>query len=188
MRDQREVGVVGTGRAQDLGDLLDLGGGITNLEARGQHPGDPGRPVDHTRGHPLEGRSGKATDGIGQDGRSAPKSFQPRVAVVPGEKLGAGGWRLYRYVLLPASLPALASGLRQGFSFAWRSLMGAEFVFVIQRHGLGYLLQTGRDFNDVAQVLAIMIMMVVLGMLADRLAFAKLEKRVYHRFGLTTAK
>jgi NitT/TauT family transport system permease protein len=105
-----------------------------------------------------------------------------------GQMLGAGGWRLYRYVLLPASLPALASGLRQGFSFAWRSLMGAEFVFVIQRHGLGYLLQTGRDFNDVAQVLAIMIMMVVLGMLADRLAFAKLEQRVYHRFGLTTTK
>ena len=40
--------------------------------------------------------------------------------------LGASGWRLYRYVLLPASFPALASSLRQGFSFAWRSLMGAE--------------------------------------------------------------
>jgi NitT/TauT family transport system permease protein len=105
-----------------------------------------------------------------------------------GLMMGASGWRLYRYVLLPASLPALASGLRQGFSFAWRSLMGAEFVFVIERHGLGYLLQTGRDFNDVAQVLAIMIMMVVLGMLADRLAFAKLEKRVYRRFGLISAK
>ena len=53
--------------------------------------------------------------------------------------LGAGGWKLYRYVLIPASLPALASGLRQGFAFAWRSLMGAEFVFVIavQLHGLG---------------------------------------------------
>jgi NitT/TauT family transport system permease protein len=105
-----------------------------------------------------------------------------------GLMLGAGGWRLYRYVLLPASLPALASGLRQGFAFAWRSLMGAEFVFVIERHGLGYLLQTGRDFNDVAQVLAIMIMMVVLGMLADRLAFARLERRVYRRFGLTATK
>jgi NitT/TauT family transport system permease protein len=105
-----------------------------------------------------------------------------------GLMMGASGWRLYRYVLLPASLPALASGLRQGFSFAWRSLMGAEFVFVIERHGLGYLLQTGRDFNDVAQVLAIMIVMVVLGMLADRLAFAKLEKSVYQRFGLSTTK
>src|SRR6185295_3592340 len=47
-----------------------------------------------------------------------------------GLMLGARGWRLYRYVLLPASMPALASSLRQGFSFAWRSLMGAEFVFI----------------------------------------------------------
>ncbi len=101
-----------------------------------------------------------------------------------GRMLGAGGWRLYRYVLIPASLPALASGLRQGFSFAWRSLMGAEFVFVIERHGVGFLLQEGRDFNDVAQVIGIMIVMVVLGMLADRLAFAKLENSVYRRFGL----
>ena len=44
--------------------------------------------------------------------------------------LGARGWRLYSYVLLPASLPALASSLRQGFSFAWRSLMGAELIMV----------------------------------------------------------
>jgi len=105
-----------------------------------------------------------------------------------GMMMGARGWRLYRYVLLPASLPALASGLRQGFSFAWRSLMGAEFVFIIDRHGLGYLLQTGRDFNDVAQVMGIMIVMVVLGMIADRLAFAKLEQRVYRRFGLIAAR
>jgi NitT/TauT family transport system permease protein len=105
-----------------------------------------------------------------------------------GMMMGARGWRLYRYVLLPASLPALASGLRQGFSFAWRSLMGAEFVFIIDRHGLGYLLQQGRDFNDVAQVMAIMIVMVVLGMMADRLAFAKLEQSVYRRFGLVAAK
>lgn len=105
-----------------------------------------------------------------------------------GLMMGARGWRLYRYVLLPASLPALASGLRQGFSFAWRSLMGAEFVFIIERHGLGYLLQTGRDFNDVAQVIAIMIVMVVLGMIADRLAFAKLERRIYRRFGLIASR
>lgn len=105
-----------------------------------------------------------------------------------GKMLGARGWRLYAYVLLPASLPALASGLRQGFSFAWRSLMGAEFVFIIERHGLGFLLQAGRDFNDIAQVLAIMIVMVILGMATDRLAFAKLEKKVYRRFGLTAGR
>ena len=101
-----------------------------------------------------------------------------------GMMLGARGWRLYRYVLLPASLPALATSLRQGFSFAWRSLMGAELIFVVQWHGLGFLLQTGRDFSDVAQVLAVMIIMVVIGMLADRWLFARIQADVQRRFGL----
>jgi NitT/TauT family transport system permease protein len=103
-----------------------------------------------------------------------------------GAMLGASGWRLYRYVLLPASLPAMASSLRQGFSFAWRSLMGAELIFMVQRQGLGYLLSTGRDFADVAQVVAVMIVMVLIGMLADRWAFAKIQARITKRFGLAS--
>jgi NitT/TauT family transport system permease protein len=111
--------------------------------------------------------------------RTIPPLF-PRAGLM----LGAKGWRLYRYVLLPASLPALATSLRQGFSFAWRSLMGAELIFVVERHGLGFLLQNGRDFSDVAQVVSIMIVMVVIGMLADRWVFAKLQARIQARFGL----
>lgn len=102
-----------------------------------------------------------------------------------GLMLGAHGWRLVRYVLLPASLPALSSSLRQGFSFAWRSLLGAEFIFVVQRHGLGFLLQTGRDFNDIAQVMAVMAVMIAFGILADRLVFARVERRIHIRFGLS---
>ena len=101
-----------------------------------------------------------------------------------GLMLGAKGWKLYRYVLLPASLPAFASSLRQGFSFAWRSLLGAELILAVEHRGLGFLLQTGRDFSDVAQVIAVMIVMVIFGMLADRWVFAKLQQAVNARFGL----
>jgi NitT/TauT family transport system permease protein len=101
-----------------------------------------------------------------------------------GLMMGASGWKLYRYVLLPASLPAMTMSLRQGFSFAWRSLMGAELVIVVQNHGLGFLLEAGRTFADVAQVVAVMIAMIVIGMLADRWVFAKLQERVQARFGL----
>jgi NitT/TauT family transport system permease protein len=105
-----------------------------------------------------------------------------------GRMLGAGGWRVYRYVLIPAAMPSLASGLRQGFSFAWRSLMGAEFVFLYsRRHGLGYLLQSAREDNNPAEVMGIMVVMVVIGMLADRLVFAPLERRISRRFGLIAA-
>jgi NitT/TauT family transport system permease protein len=111
----------------------------------------------------------------------------PPVYARAGLMLGASGWRLYRYVLLPASLPALASSLRQGFGFAWRSLLGGELLIYVQRQGLGYLLHVGREFGDVAQVVAIMFVMVFIGMTADRLLFARIEKRVHRRFGLSPA-
>ena len=102
-----------------------------------------------------------------------------------GLMMGARGWKLYRYVLLPASLPALAGSLRQGFSFAWRSLMGAELIFIVQgRDGLGHLLAIGREFADVAQVVAVMIVMVMIGMIVDRWIFARLQRAVHTRFGL----
>jgi NitT/TauT family transport system permease protein len=112
--------------------------------------------------------------------RTIPPLF-PRAGLM----LGARGWKLYRYVLLPASLPALAGSLRTGFSFAWRSLMGAELIFVVEKwQGLGFLLEKGRDFSDIAQVVAVMIIMVMIGMLADRWIFAILQRRVQARFGL----
>jgi NitT/TauT family transport system permease protein len=109
----------------------------------------------------------------------------PPVYQKAGQMLGARGWRMYRYVLLPAGLPAMASSLRQGFSFAWRSLMGAELMFMaVRNHGLGYLLDFARSFGDVAQVLAIMILMITIAMLVDRVVFARLERKIHKRFGL----
>jgi NitT/TauT family transport system permease protein len=101
-----------------------------------------------------------------------------------GLMMGARGWKLYRYVLLPAAMPAMTSSLRQGFAFAWRSLLGAELILVVANHGIGYLLEMGRNFNDVAQVIAVMIAMVMVGMAVDRWLFARLQKRVHARFGL----
>lgn len=98
--------------------------------------------------------------------------------------LGARRWKLYRYVLLPAGLPAAAGSLRQGFSFAWRSLMGAELLLMLSHRGLGFWLSAGREFGDIAQVVAVMLVMVLIGTLADRLVFTKIEKSVRRRFGL----
>ena len=102
-----------------------------------------------------------------------------------GLMMGARGWRLYRYVLLPASMPAMASSLRQGFAFAWRSLLGAELILTAVRyHGIGFLLEMGRNFNEVETVIATMVIMVLVGIAVDRWIFAKLQRRVHVRFGL----
>ncbi|MGE0482169.1 MAG: ABC transporter permease [Phycisphaerae bacterium] len=108
----------------------------------------------------------------------------PPVYKNAGMMLGARRWRLYWHVLLPAGMPALAGSLRSGFSFAWRSLMGAELIFMLQRRGLGFLLNAGREFADIAQVVAIMLLMVLIGMLVDQVLFARIERRIRTRFGL----
>lgn len=112
----------------------------------------------------------------------------PPIYITAGRMLGARRYTLYRYILLPASLPALAGMLRQGFSFAWRSLMGAELIMLVQRRGLGFQLNVGRDFSDVAQVIAVMIVMVGLGMATDKWVFAPVERKVRARFGLVGSR
>lgn len=103
-----------------------------------------------------------------------------------GRMMGARSWRLYWYVLLPASLPALATSLRQGFSFAWRSLMGAELILTaIPRQGLGMRLSVARDTaGDVSTVMALLIIMILIGMLTDKWVFARIQRAISARFGL----
>jgi NitT/TauT family transport system permease protein len=96
--------------------------------------------------------------------------------------MGARGLRLYTTAILPASLPALLAGAKLGWTFAWRSLFAAELLYV--SGGLGQLLQASRELNDVARVFAVMVVILVLGLLADRRIFAPLERSVRVRYGL----
>lgn len=96
--------------------------------------------------------------------------------------MGAKGIDLYRLVILPAALPAIITGLKMGWSFAWRSLMAAELLYVSL--GLGHLLTMGRELNDMSQVIAVMLVIIALGLIVDRLLFGKLEARVRERAGL----
>jgi NitT/TauT family transport system permease protein len=89
---------------------------------------------------------------------------------------------LYTQVVLPAALPAILSGLKQGWTFAWRSLMAGELLFFTL--SLGNLLQTGRDLNDAAQVMAVMVVIIGVGVTIDQIVFAPVERRVRERWGL----
>ncbi|MFT8888423.1 MAG: ABC transporter permease [Ethanoligenens sp.] len=99
--------------------------------------------------------------------------------------MGAKGVPYYRDIVFPASLPTLISGLKQGWSFAWRALMAGEMLSATK--GLGVILMQGRDFADINQVMAMMIVIVVLGLLIDKLVFGRAEKSVRRRWGLDRA-
>jgi NitT/TauT family transport system permease protein len=109
----------------------------------------------------------------------------PRIYSMAGRNLGAHGLKLFIYVLLPASLPYLVSGLKQGWAFAWRSLISGEMIFVSL--GLGQLLMLGRDLNDMSQVIAVMLLIIAIGYVVDGLLFRTIERRLQERWGLLPA-
>jgi NitT/TauT family transport system permease protein len=99
--------------------------------------------------------------------------------------LGVRGLRFYVGVLVPGALPGIVTGLKLGWSFAWRALMAGELLFVAG--GLGQLLQQGRELLDVAQVMAVMIAIVAVGSVVDQVLFRLFEVRVRRRWGLAEA-
>ncbi|HVY55178.1 MAG TPA: ABC transporter permease [Thermodesulfobacteriota bacterium] len=109
----------------------------------------------------------------------------PPIYLRAARTMGAGGIDLYTKVIIPAALPSIISGLKQGWSFAWRALMAGELLYV--SIGLGHLLTMGRELNDISQIIAVMIIIIVIGIAVDRFVFTKLENRVRERWGLINA-
>jgi NitT/TauT family transport system permease protein len=115
--------------------------------------------------------------------RNVPPIYR-RAALTMGSK------RLHMWfkVILPAALPFIVSGMKQGWAFAWRSLMAAEiFVTILTGFGLGQLLHYGRELSAMEQVIGIMIVIVVIGLLADKTFFSPIEKFLHRRWGTSQA-
>ena len=102
-----------------------------------------------------------------------------------GRTLGASGWELYRHVVVPAAVPGYVEGLRQGWVFAWRSLLAAELI-IQGGKGLGHALNEAGASFDAATILALMIVIVAVGIGIDA-GFAALDRRVRSRRGLLVA-
>jgi NitT/TauT family transport system permease protein len=98
--------------------------------------------------------------------------------------MGSKRLHIWLKVILPAALPFIVSGMKQGWAFAWRSLMAAEiFVSILTGFGLGQLLNFGRELHAMEQVIGIMVVIVVIGLLADKIFFAPIEKFLHRRWG-----
>ena len=112
----------------------------------------------------------------------------PPLTLRAARMLGAGsGPKLWRHVLLPAILPAFLSGMRQGWAFAWRSLMSAELLSQSLKIGVGHLLNNGRDLNDMSMVLGMIFIILALGLFVDRILFLPIERAVARRWGVEGA-
>lgn len=108
----------------------------------------------------------------------------PPIYVRAARTMGSKGLHTWLKVILPASLPFIVSGMKQGWAFAWRSLMAAEiYVTILSGFGLGHLLHYGRELNAMDQVIGIMFVIVVIGLLADKVLFSPWERFLHRRWG-----
>ena len=105
-----------------------------------------------------------------------------------GRVMGARGLGLYRHVILPAALPSFVGGLKQGWAFAWRSLMAGEIIGIVGHQlSLGQQIQVARDFADAEQLLALILVILVIGIAIDSL-FGTLDRVIRRRWGLLGAE
>lgn len=108
----------------------------------------------------------------------------PPIYARAARTMGSEGFDKWTRVILPASLPFVVSGMRQGWAFAWRSLMAAEiFVTILTGFGLGHLLQYGRELSAMDQVIGIMVVIVLIGLIADKALFSPWERFLHRRWG-----
>ena len=109
------------------------------------------------------------------------KNINPHY-IEAARNMGAKGTQLATFVLIPAAFPYLISGFKQGWAFAWRGVIGAELLFSFL--GLGFLLNVGRQLNDISQVFAIMLVIMMVGIAIDGVIFKRIENKVMSRWGL----
>lgn len=108
----------------------------------------------------------------------------PPIFARAARTMGSKRLHTWLYVILPASLPFIVSGMKQGWAFAWRSLMAAEiYVTILTGFGLGHLLHYGRELNAMDQVIGVMFVIVVIGLLADKILFSPWERFLHRRWG-----
>src|SRR5258706_2691962 len=104
-----------------------------------------------------------------------------------GRMMGARGFRLFRHVILPAALPSFVGGMKQGWAFAWRSLIAGEILGTVSHQpSLGQQIQFARDLADAEQLVALIIVILIIGILIDAL-FGVLDREIRRRWGLSVA-
>ena len=119
------------------------------------------------------------------NGLIAGVDYTPPLLLRAGKMMGLRRLSLYRYLILPASLPAFVAGLRQGWAFAWRSLMAGELLVIIANQpSLGVLLSTDQDQADMQGATSIIIVILILGILVHTL-FSLADRAIRRRWGLT---
>jgi NitT/TauT family transport system permease protein len=118
------------------------------------------------------------------NGLIAAADYLPPLLLRVGKTMGLRRLSLYRYVIMPATLPAFLGGLKQGWAFGWHGLIAAEIVvIIIGQPSLGVLLTSDQDQTDMPGAILIIIVILIIGIVVD-LLFNLINGRVRRRWGV----
>src|ERR1700731_4509028 len=119
------------------------------------------------------------------NGLIAGVDYPPPLLLKAGKMMGLRRLSLYWHLILPASLPAVVAGLRQGWAFPWRSLMAGELLVIIANQASrGVRLSHDPDQADMQGATSIIIVILILGIIVDML-FGVADRAIRRRWGLT---
>lgn len=110
----------------------------------------------------------------------------PETLRMAGRNYGLRGLRFVVQILVPAALPAILSGLKIGWAFAWRTLIAAELVFGASsgQGGLGWYIFQNRNELYTDKVFAGLAAVILIGLAVENLLFAALERGTVRRWGM----
>ena len=103
-----------------------------------------------------------------------------------GLNYGLRGLKLVRFILIPAAFPAILTGLKVGWAFAWRTLIAAELVFGVSSGagGLGWFIFENRNQLKTANVFAGLFTVIFIGLVVENVVFATIERKTVRRWGM----
>ena len=113
--------------------------------------------------------------------KNAMKNIPPNL-IRAAQTLGSRGLHLYQNVIIKAMIPELVTGLRLSWAFAWRALIAGELF--ISGSGIGQTLELGRSLADMAQVIAMITTIGIIGFLTENIFFGTIERKVRLAWGL----
>ena len=111
----------------------------------------------------------------------------PPILLRAARTLGAERRTMLLRVVVPAALPGIVSGLEHGWAFAFRSLVAGELIIGASGAGLGFFVATSRDTGRVDHLFAAVLVIMVVGLVVDRLGFARVQRRLRQQRGLAAS-
>jgi len=110
----------------------------------------------------------------------------PETLRMAGRNYGLTGVRYVVTILIPAAFPAILTGLKVGWAFAWRTLIAAELVFGVSsgKGGLGWFIFQNRNELYIDKVFAGLVTVILIGLVVENLVFRWIEARTVRTWGM----